>query len=99
MTYKIKRKVVEDYIPLSNKIEKELDKKANMNIKENLEIELCDFLDNLFKKYGIELNEELGYDFSLENDFYNLLNWFENYIDSVIKTNEDLTKKGVINNL
>lgn len=65
----------------------------------DLEQDFNNFMSGIFQKLGIELQEELTDDYSLENDTFALLNSFEDYVENVIKRNNDLIKQKVVNNL
>lgn len=69
-----------------------MEKQEVTDIIPNLDEELNNFLSGLFQRHNIEINEELQYDFPLENDFANLLNQLEDYVSAVLKANNDIKK-------
>lgn len=65
----------------------------------DIEADFNKFLIGLFEKNNIKLEEDLADSYPLENDYYTLVLDLENYIENILKVNEQITKQKIIQNL
>ena len=68
---------------------KEIEAKVEkMDMVENAETDLTEFLSSMFDKYKIGINDELAYDYVVEHDFYSFLEKYEEYVKGMLQRNE-----------